>query len=402
MTQEAEPTSSNLRLGDFGEQARRRLRLGMVGGGEGAFIGAVHRAGARLDDRYELVAGCLSSDEATGRRSAESLHIPADRTYADFRDMARAEGARDDGIDVVAVVVPNHLHFEVAKAFLDAGIHVVCDKPLTTTVADAEELCATAEANGLVLAVTYNYTGYPMVRQARALVRDGALGDVRVVQVRYAQDWLSTKLEDTGHKQAVWREDPALAGPGGCLGDIGTHAYNLASFVVGEGAESLAADLTTFVEGRLVDDNVHVMLRWSNGGRGMLWASQVAAGNDQRLEIGVYGDQAGLEWSHTDADALRITRLGEPPRTLVRGAPEAGPEAAAATRVPAGLPEGYYEGFANLYRDVAEQIDARRDGRDPDPLAGDVPDGWAGLDAVRFVEASVRSNESGGSWTPLR
>lgn len=401
MADSAEASVVNLQLSDTGDTARRRIRLGMVGGGEGAFIGAVHRAAARLDDRFELVAGCLSSDPENARRSAEVLHISPNRTYADFTQMAAAEASRDDAIDVVSIVVPNHLHHDVAAAFLEQGIHVICDKPLTTSVSDAEALCDLARRRDALLCVTYNYTGYPMVREARSLVARGELGTLRVVQVRYAQDWLTTKLEDTGHKQAAWRENPALAGPGGCLGDIGTHAYNLASYVLGTGAESLSADLTTFVDGRQVDDNVHVLLRYSEGARGMLWASQVAPGNDQRLEIGVYGDLGGLEWSHTEPDELRVTSFGSPPRTIVRGSPEAGSEAAHATRVPAGLPEGYYECFANLYRDLAEQIAARLEGRDADPLSESVPSGEDGLDAVRFVDAAVESNRNDGAWTRL-
>lgn len=392
---------TNLKLGDAGERAHRRLRLGMVGGGDGAFIGAVHRAAARLDDRYELVAASLSSDPVAGAAAAERLHISLERTYDTYLDMAAAESSRDDGIDVVAIVTPNNLHHPIAKAFLEAGIHVICDKPLTTSVAAAEELCELAEASELLLAVTYNYTGYAMVREARELIAQGKIGRPRVVQVRYAQDWLTTKLEDTGHKQALWRENPAIAGPGGCLGDIGTHAYNLASFVLGESAASLSADLSTFVQGRAVDDNVHVMLRYNSGCRGMLWASQVAPGNDQRLEISVFGDLGGIEWTHLQPDALTFTAFGEPSQIIQRGSPAAGEAAARVTRVPAGLPEGYYECFANLYRDVAEQLTARIDGFEPDLGSFSVPDGRSGLDAVRFVAAAVESNAANGEWKEL-
>ncbi|MBV9756324.1 MAG: Gfo/Idh/MocA family oxidoreductase, partial [Alphaproteobacteria bacterium] len=248
--------------------AARRLRLGMVGGGRGAFIGAVHRIAARLDDRYELVAGALASDPTRARDSAADLHIAPDRAYADFAAMATAEAARPDGIDVVAIVTPNHVHHAAARAFLDAGIHVICDKPLTTTVADAEDLVAAVGRTGLLFALTHNYTGYPMVRQARAMVAEGALGAVRVVQVEYPQDWLSTRLEATGQKQAEWRTDPKRGGAAGSLGDLGTHAFNIAEFVTGLRVSEIAAELTTFVASRLLEDNAHVLLRFAGGARG--------------------------------------------------------------------------------------------------------------------------------------
>ena len=255
---------------------RRRIRLGMVGGGHGAFIGGVHRIAARLDDRYELVAGALSSDAARASASAAQLHIAPERSYADFSDMAKAEAARADGIDVIAIVTPNHLHAPIATAFLDAGIHVICDKPITTTLAQAMDLVQRVRQTGCLFALTHNYSGYPMVRQARAMVAAGELGDIRVIQAEYPQDWLSTDLEATGQKQAAWRVDPAQAGAGGSLGDIGTHAEHLARFISGLELSEVSADLSTFVQGRRLDDNAHVLLRYSNGARGMLWSSQVA------------------------------------------------------------------------------------------------------------------------------
>ena len=279
----------------------RRLRLGMVGGGQGAFIGAVHRIAARLDDRYELVAGALSSDPKRARASAAELRIAPERAYPSFQEMAQKEAARDDGIDVVAIVTPNHVHHPAAKAFLEAGIHVICDKPMTTTVEDALDLVETVRRTGLVFGLTHNYTGHPMVREARARVRAGELGTIRVVQVEYPQDWLTTKLEDTGQKQASWRTDPAQSG-GGAIGDIGSHAFNLAAFITGLEAESLCADLSTFVAGRRVDDNCNVLLRYEGGARGMLWACQVAPGNENALRVRVYGDQGGLEWQQEAPD----------------------------------------------------------------------------------------------------
>ena len=261
----------------------RRLRLGMVGGGRGAFIGGVHRIAARIDDRYELVAGALASDAQRAVDSAADLLIPADRAYETFEKMARAEAARADGIDVVSIVTPNHVHHAAAKAFLDVGIHVICDKPLTTTLDQALDLEAAVAKSGRIFALTHNYTGYPMVRQAREMVAAGALGRIRVVQAEYPQDWLSTKLEDSGLKQAEWRTDPARSGPAGCVGDIGTHAYNLACFISCLKGTEVSADLHTFVDGRRLDDNAHMMLRFDGGAKGMLWASQVAPGNENAL-----------------------------------------------------------------------------------------------------------------------
>ena len=287
----------------------RRLRLGMVGGGQGAFIGAVHRIAARLDDRYELVAGALSSDPARARASAAELRIAPERAYASFEEMAQKEAARDDGIDAVAIVTPNHLHHPAAKAFLEAGIHVICDKPMTTTVDDALDLVRTVRRTGLVFGLTHNYTGHPLVREARERVAAGELGAIRVVQAEYPQDWLTTRLEATGQKQAAWRTDPAQSG-GGAIGDIGTHAYNLAGFVTrARRRESLCADLSTFVAGRRVDDNCNVLLRYAGGARGMLWACQVAPGNENALRVRVYGDKGGLEWQQEAPDLLHLFRV---------------------------------------------------------------------------------------------
>ena len=381
--------------------ARQRLRLGMVGGGRGAFIGAVHRIAARLDDRYELVAGALASDPARARAGAAEIGIAPERAYGSFQEMATAEAARPDRIDAVAIVTPNHLHVAPAKAFLAAGIHVICDKPLATSLADALDLAAVVEQSGLVFGLTHNYTGYPMVRQARAMIAAGELGRIRVVQVEYSQDWLTTPLERTGQKQAAWRTDPARSGPAGCLGDIGTHAYNLARFVTGLACEELAADLSTFVAGRPVDDNVQVLLRFADGARGMLWASQVAPGNENNLRLRVYGEKAGLDWRQEDPNYLRLSRYGEAPQVIRRGGPGAGEAAAWATRVPAGHPEGYLEGFAQLYRDLADQIEAHKAGRAPDPASLLVPGIEAGVDGMRFIAAVLNSARRDAAWTRL-
>jgi predicted dehydrogenase len=378
---------------------RRRLRLGMVGGGPGAFIGAVHRIAARLDDRYELVAAALTSDAARNRAAADELHIP--RSYGNFQEMADAEKERQDRIDVVAIVTPNHLHFALAKAFLEAGIHVICDKPVTTTLADAQKLAEIVKRSGVIFGLTHNYTGYPMVRQAREMVRDGALGSLRVIQVEYAQDWLMTKVEATGQKQAEWRTDPARSGPAGSLGDIGTHAFNIAAFVSGLACTEVAADLTAFVPGRRVDDNVQLLLRYEKNVRGMLWASQVAPGNDNHLGLRIYGDKAGLAWSQEKANELLFTPHDEPPRTIARNGAGSWPVAAHASRLPSGHPEGYLEGFAQLYTDLAEQIHARLENREPDGAAMLVPGIRDGVDGLRFITAVLASSQNNSAWTAL-
>lgn len=380
----------------------RRLRLGMVGGGEGAFIGAVHRIAARLDDHYELVAGAFASDPERSRVSAAGLHVARERAYPDYRAMAEAEARREDGIDVVAIVTPNHVHFDAAKTFLEAGIHVICDKPMTTTLEDAESLAELVARTGLFFGLTHNYTGYPMVRQAREMVAAGSLGDIRVVQVEYPQDWLATRMEDQGVKQAEWRTDPKRSGPAGCLGDIGTHAYNLARFVTGLELASLAADVHTFVEGRALDDNVHMMLRFRGGARGMLWSSQVAAGQENGLRLRVYGSEGGLEWFQENPNRLVHSPLGEPPRILTRNGPGLGDAALRAARIPPGHPEGYLECFAQIYSDFAEQIRARLDADRPGSLATDTPDVHDGVDGLRFITRALASSAQGGAWVDFR
>lgn len=386
--------------GESAKQGKpRRLRLGMVGGGPGAFIGAVHRIAARMDDRYELVAAALSSDPGKSLAAAEELHIP--RAYGRFEEMAVAEAARPDGIEAVAIVTPNHLHYANAKKFLEAGIHVICDKPLTTTLEDALDLAKIVERTGLIFGLTHNYTGYPMVRQAREMTLAGELGAIRVIQVEYAQDWLSTPLEKTGQKQAEWRTDPARSGPGGSLGDIGTHAFNLACFVTGLSCQEVAAEVTTFVPGRRLDDNVQLLLRFSKGVKGMLWVSQVAAGNENNLRLRVYGEKAGLEWQQENPNELLFAPLGQPRRAVRRGGPGTGPAAAAAIRIPAGHPEGYLEAFAQLYKDLAEQITARRERRSPDAQSLLVPGIADGLEGMRFISAVLESSRNGSAWTAL-
>lgn len=378
----------------------RRIRLGMVGGGQGAFIGAVHRIAARIDDQFELVAGALASDPVRARASAKELGIADDRAYGSFEEMAKAEAARADGIEAVSIVTPNHMHSPVAKAFLEAGIHVICDKPLTTTVTEAEELVALVGKSGKVFVVTHNYTGYPMVRQARAMVANGDLGEIRLVHAEYLQDWLTERLEASGHKQAAWRTDPTRSGAGGCIGDIGTHAYNLACFVTGLELDGLLAQLSTFVQGRRLDDDIQILLKWKGGAKGMLWASQVAVGNENCLTLRVYGSKGGLEWTQENPNQLWFTPYGRPKQLLTRGGAGALVEAGRVTRIPSGHPEGYLEGFATIYAEAARAIRAAEAGRSQDPavIFPTIEDGLAG---VKFIDAAVRSSASNGAWVRI-
>lgn len=377
-----------------------RIRLGMVGGGQGAFIGAVHRIAARLDDEFELVAGALASTPEKAEASGRELGLAPDRIYTTFVAMAEAESRREDGIEAVSIVTPNHMHLPIAREFLARGIHVICDKPMTATLEEAKELTRLAAGSGKLFVLTHNYTGYPLIRQARAMVEAGELGEIRVVQAEYAQDWLTEKLEDTGQKQAGWRTDPVRSGPGGCIGDIGTHAYNLACFVTGLRLESVCADLTTFVAGRRLDDNVHVLLRFAGGAKGMLWASQVAPGNENGLRLRVYGSKGGLEWAQEEPNTMRFTPFGQPSRLLTRAGAGATAPAARVSRIPSGHPEGYLEAFANLYAEAAKAIRAARTGGDPDAevLYPTAEDGLAGL---AFIDVCLRSTALGGAWVRL-
>ncbi len=387
---------------------------------------------ARLDDHYELVAGALASDPEKAVRSGLASGLNPARTYTDFHAMALAEAAREDGIEVVAIVTPNHLHAAVATAFLNAGIHVICDKPLANSVADAKRLQKLAAKRGLIFAVTYNYTGYPMVRQARQMVREGKLGDIRVVQVEYPQDWLSEALEGTGQKQADWRTDPARAGAGGCIGDIGSHAYQLAEFITGLQVSELCAELSSFVQGRRLDDNAQVMLRFADGARGhestksargaemtksargneltksargALWASQVASGNENNLRIRIYGSRGGVEWRQEHPNQLLWSPLNQATQIMARATAGASSDAARVTRIPAGHPEGYVEAFATLYGDIALAIRHARSVKsskaktppklDPTVQFPTVADGVRG---VAFIQAVVRSSARGGRW----
>lgn len=372
-----------------------QIRLGMVGGGKDAFIGAVHRIASRIDDHFELVAGALSSTPEKSRASGVALSIP--RVYDDFKAMAIREARLKNGIEAVSIVTPNHLHYAVAREFLKRGIHVICDKPLTSNLPDAKKLVKAAEASGAIFVLTHNYTGYPMVRQARQMVTNGDIGKIRVVQVEYPQDWLSVEQD---FKQAEWRTDPARSGAGGSTGDIGTHAFNLACFITGLEVESLAADIQAFVPGRLVDDNAHVMLRFHGGARGMLWSSQVAPGNENALRIRVYGETGGLEWAQEDPNYLWHTPFSEPKRLITRNGAGSDDASSRMSRIPPGHPEGYLEGFANIYSEAAAAIIASRHGKKP--LESVIyPTVYDGLKGVQFVSACVTSSKRNASWVRL-
>lgn len=378
----------------------RPLRYGMVGGGEGAFIGGVHRHAMALDHRYVFTAGALSSTPDKARRSGAALGLADDRNYPTWEAMLEGELARpaDERIDLVVVVTPNHVHYPVAKAFADAGIHVVSDKPLVHTSEQAADLVATAARTGVVFAVTYNYTGYPMVKEARRFVQEGRLGRLRKVVVGYHQGWLATRLEATGAKQADWRTDPARSGAAGAIGDIGSHAENLVATVTGLELEAICADLTTFVEGRRLDDDGNLLLRFQGGAKGVLMASQVEIGHENDLVLQVYGETGALTWRQEEPNALWYAPLEGPVQLLRRGNPYLGAAAQGATRLPSGHPEAFFEAFANVYREVADAIARHARGEDP---AGDYPTVRDGARGVRFIERTVASAASDAKWTPF-
>lgn len=379
----------------------QEIPLGMVGGGQGAFIGNIHRIAARLDGQFRLVAGALSSTPEKAQASGAELGLDPGRVYDDYRQMAIREARRKDGIRAVAIVTPNHMHAGPAIEFLKRGIHVICDKPLTATLAEAKRLAKAAEKaaekTGALFVLTHNYTGYPLVRQARAMVARGDLGRLRLLQVEYLQDWLTEAAEATGSKQAEWRTDPRRAGLGGALGDIGTHAWNLAAFVTGMEPEAIAADLSSFVPGRVLDDNAHVMLRYANGARGTLLASQVAPGNENGLRLRVYGDRGGLEWAQEDPNRLWFTPFGGEKRLLTRNGAGADPAAQRVARTPGGHPEGYLEAFATIYSEAARAIRAHEAGEvlPPGVIWPSLSDGLSGM---RFVAACVQSARRNAAW----
>lgn len=373
------------------------LTYAMIGGGQGSFIGAVHRMAIALDGTARLVAGAFSSTPERSKASAASLGVDPARAYASFAELARVESGRADKVDFVVIVTPNDMHHPAAKACLEAGLHVVCDKPFTVTSEQAAELRDLAAQRGLLCAVTYNYSGYPMVRHAAELVQSGMLGQVRKVYAEYHQGWLATDLEKTGQKQASWRQDPARAGMGGSLGDIGTHAEQLIRFVTGLRVESVHAELTSFVPGRVLDDDAAVLLRLSGGAKATLTCSQVCVGEANGLSLRVYGETGGLIWRQERPEELTVTKLDGTRTVLSRGSGGLSERAGVATRLPGGHPEGFIEAFGNLYRGVAQAIIAKRDGIEPGALASEVPGAEDGRLGVRFVEACVDSARA-GAW----
>jgi len=375
-----------------------RLKLGMVGGGQGAFIGGVHRIASRIDDHYELVAGSLASSPEVAHASAKELGIDSERSYETFATMAEKESSREDGIDVVAIVTPNYLHYPIAETFLSKGIHVICDKPLTHNLDDAEKFHKTVSGSNALFALTHNYTGYPMVRQAREMFRNGEIGKLRIIQVEYAQDWLTLPIERDGQKQASWRTDPSKAGMGGSIGDIGSHAFNLADFITGAKLEELCADISSFVSGRKNDDNAHVLLRYADNAKGMLWSSQVAPGNENALSIRIYGDKGGLSWEQENPNYLTIDIFGKAKKIIRRAGNETIDIGNRVTRIPPGHPEGYLEGFANIYADFAKQIKAFKNNQKPSEELLLVPTIDDGLKGVQFITSVVESGNNNGKW----
>jgi predicted dehydrogenase len=374
----------------------RPLRLGMVGGGEGAYIGNIHRISARLDNGFRLVAGAFDVDAERGKRFASTLGIDESRSYGNYQAMLETERNRADRVDAVAICTPNHTHFQIAKAFLEAGFDVICEKPLTTTLEDAVALEAIVKKTQRFMGVTYTYSGYPMVHEAREMVAAGLLGGIRVVQVEYPLEWMATAIEQQGNAQAAWRTDPKKSGRGGSIGDIGTHAYHLAGFVTGLKLESLSADLATFVAGRALDDNAHVMLRYESGARGLLWSSQVAIGCSNGVRLRVFGEKGSLTWFQEQPNELEFSKLLGRTERIKRGAEDLSESAKARTRTPPGHPEGYLEAFGNLYAGFAEAIRARQDGREPGALGRNIPGVYDGLKGVAFVDAVVDSAQAAG------
>lgn len=378
----------------------RKIRMGMVGGGKGAFIGAVHRMAAALDSQIELVCGAFSGDPQKSKESGEELFLPPNRVYGTYQEMISKEKELPLGerMDFVSIVTPNHVHFGPAKMALENGFHVVCDKPLCFTMEEAYELESLVKKTGLLFALTHNYTGYPMVKQARAMIRNGELGNIRKVVVEYPQGWLSTKVEDTDQKQASWRTDPKRSGIAGAMGDIGTHAENLAEYITGLQISELCADLTAFVEGRLLDDDGNVLLRFDNGAKGILHASQISAGEENDLNIRVYGEKGGLKWRQMEPNTLIVTWLDKPVQVLRTGVGPLHKEAQAHTRIPAGHPEGYLEAFANIYRNFALCLRARLNGENSDPVYMDFPSVSDGVRGMLFIQRVVESNGTDRKW----
>lgn len=381
----------------------RKLRMGMIGGGIDAFIGAVHRIAAAMDGEIELICGAFSSNKDKSKRSGAALYLPEDRVYGDYEEMILTEKAlpEDKRMDFVSIVTPNHVHFGPAKLAMENGFHVVLDKPATFTLGEAKELKEIVERTGSIFCLTHTYTGYPMVKEARQVVREGRLGKIRKVYVQYPQGWLSTFQEGTDYKQAQWRTDPSRSGISGCMGDIGTHAFNMAEYVTGEKVTHICAELNTFVPGRLLDDDGMVMMKLANGATGMLYASQVAAGEENNVRVTVYGEKGGLEWRQEDANSLVLKWLDQPVQVLRFGQPYLSPFAKAGSRTPPGHPEGYLEAFANLYMNFAHTLRGKLEGKKVPEEWLDFPGIDDGIRGMAFIDYVVKSNASDSKWTPF-
>ncbi|MBK6480247.1 MAG: Gfo/Idh/MocA family oxidoreductase [Saprospiraceae bacterium] len=380
----------------------RKLRMGMVGGGRGAFIGGVHRIAANMDGLIELVAGAFSSDPAKSKASGSDLMLAPDRCYGSYEEMILSEKQlpEDKRIDIISIVTPNHMHYEPAKLALESGFDVICDKPLSFTMSEALDLQKTVTETGRIFALTHNYTGYPMVKQARCMIRDGKLGTIRKLVVEYPQGWLTNKIEGSDHssgKQATWRTDPLRSGIAGSMGDIGTHAENLAEYITGLQIEEMCADISVMVPGRLLDDDGNVLLHMNNGARGILFASQISAGEENNLKIRVYGEYGGLEWSQHEPNTLILKWHDRPTEIYRTGVGDLYPEANAHRRIPAGHPEGYLEAFANIYRNFALAVIAKKEGRSQDPLY-DFPTVADGVRGMQFIESVIASGKSDTKW----
>ncbi|MGI9528859.1 MAG: Gfo/Idh/MocA family protein [Acidimicrobiia bacterium] len=377
----------------------RPLRLAVVGGGPGSFIGAMHRTAARLDGRFDIVAGVVSSDPERSRDAAVAMGIEPERAYADPIAMFEAEANRDDGAEVVAIMTPNDSHHEYAMAALGRGFDIVCDKPMTNTLDEAMDIVGLVDDTGLVFALTHNYTGYPMVRQARAMVEDGQIGEIRLVQVEYVQGGKAAEDDPDPSSDVPWRYDPVRGGPSLVMGDIGTHAHNLVRYITGLEVAEVAAEIGHVVPGRMVDDFGGAMLRFNNGARGSFWVTQTAAGIENGLRIRVSGTKASVEWYQENPTRLTFSPVADPAMVLTPNGPATLPASARSTRIVAGHPEGFHEAFANIYSDAAEAIAARRSGNVVDPLAMTFPNAWDGAVGVAFVDAAVASSEANGTWT---
>ena len=380
----------------------RKLRMGLVGGGQGSFIGRVHATGATLDNRAALVAGALSSDPARAKASAADYDIPAERAYASYTDMASAEAKRPDKIDFASIATPNHTHFDIAKTFLAAGFNVVCDKPMTYDLAQAEELVKLVEQSGAVFAVMHNYTGYPLVRQAREMILNGDLGDINAIRSNYIQGWLRTRLEGEDQKQAKWRTDPKSSGIAGCFGDIGTHAYNLGRYMTGLLPTDLSAHLKVFVPGRELDDYGTALIKYENGALGTVTASQISHGRENDVRIEIDGTKAGLEWHQENPNQLFVRQNGEPMKVYTRnGGPYLGQSAAAASRLPSGHPEGFFEAFANVYAAAMDAMVARESGEKFETRDTIYPNVVDGAEGMLFITQCVKSSQDNGAWLPF-